>query len=306
MQKHFSEVLRRFESFLRVEKNLSPKTRAAYTYDLTRFRDYLAEEHGHDPDFELSVVEKEEIQAYLVTLRDVRGYRASTLSRTISSLRVFFEFCVEQGCVDANPAEGIRNPRQTQKLPVYLAEEELRRLFQAPDLATATGLRDRAMLVVMAFCGLRLQELTNLDLPHLDFESGTLRVMGKGSKERLVPMNPDVAKTLRAWLQVRTPEEGERAVFLNRFGRRLSGRMVEKIVDKCVRAAGIKKENLSPHKLRHTFATLLHSKQVELVDIQALLGHASISTTQIYTHTEKNRLRDAVNRLDEVFAKKTG
>ena len=300
MAVRFQEALKRFETYIRVEKNLSPKTRAAYVYDLTRFRLFLSEELLHPSNSFIERISADEVKAYIHYLREQLGYRPTTLSRTISSVRVFFDFCLEQGHVRANPAEGIHNPRQVQKLPVYLVESELMRLFSAPDAATPLGMRDRAMLVVMAFCGLRLQELVGLNESDVDFDGSTLRVMGKGSKERLVPMNLDVAKVLRAWYALREAAERERAVFVNRFGRRLSGRMVEKIVDKYVLQAGIDREKLSPHKLRHTFATLLHSRDVDLVDIQALLGHASISTTQIYTHTNAGRLRSAVDRLDSL------
>jgi site-specific recombinase XerD len=298
MARRFDDVLRRFESFLRVEKNLSPKTRAAYLYDLSRFREFLLENMGYPEPLSLESIGQEEVKAYIHHLREELDYRPATLSRTISSIRVFFDFTVAEGILEANPTDGIRNPRHAQKLPVYLVEGELKRLFGAPDLSTPLGVRDRAMLVMMAFCGLRLQELVGLNMLDLDFESGTVRVMGKGSKERLVPMNEDVARTVLEWLQQREPADGEKAVFLNRFGRRLSGRMVEKLVDKYVEQAGISKQRLSPHKLRHTFATMLHSRDVDLVDIQALLGHASISTTQIYTHTNTGRLRTAVERLD--------
>lgn len=296
----FEEAAKRFESWLRVEKNLSPRTRKAYLYDLRRFGDFVRERQGGNKLPALSKVEKEAISEYLIHLREDLGYRATTLSRSISSIRVFFDFCVEQGWLEESPAHGISTPKRPRKLPVYLIEKELRALFDAPDLTTQQGVRDRAMLIAMAFCGLRLQELVGLSLGDIDFESRTIRVLGKGSKERLIPMNRDVDRALRAWLDQRNCEEKERAIFTNRFGRRMSGRMVEKIVDKYVKAAGLSKSKLSPHKLRHTFATMLHQKDVDLVEIQALLGHAAISTTQIYTHTNRQRLRGAVDRINHL------
>lgn len=292
----FNEVLRRFESWLRVEKNLSPRTREAYLYDLSRFRDFHLEGTGNS-DMPLGPLTTEDLRRYVHHLREERGLRATTLSRAISSLRAFFEFALEQRFIDENPAAALSSPKQTRKLPVYLAEGELKKLFESPDLSTPLGVRDRALLVAMAFCGMRLQELVGLNMNDLSFESRTVRVLGKGSRERLIPMNPTVERALLEWLQLRNPAEGEKAVFLNRTGRRLGGRMVEKIVSKYVTAAGISKSRLSPHKLRHTFATLLHAKDVDLVEIQTLLGHASIATTQIYTHTDKRRLEDAVEKL---------
>ncbi len=291
------DAARRFESYLRVEKNLSPKTRSAYLYDLRRFADFLRETHGGRGLPKVQDVENGEVKAYIHHLREDLSYRSTTLARSLSTLRVFFDYCLDEGWIDASPATGIHNPRQTRKLPVYLIHSELMMLFEQPDQETPQGVRDLAMMVLLSFCGLRLQELVGLNLNHLDFESRTIRVLGKGSKERLVPMNEDVERQLLQWLEQRKSEQGEKAVFTNRFGRRISGRMVEKIVDKYVLQAGLDRQRLSPHKLRHTFATLLHSNDVDLVEIQALLGHSSISTTQIYTHTDRRRLQSAVEKI---------
>ncbi len=294
----FSDALRRFESYLRVEKNLSPKTRNAYIYDLNRFSQFVYGENANLKQCEATQPQPKDVQAYIHYLREDLGYRPTTLSRTISSLRVFFDFLIEEEVLHINPCRDIQNPKQSRKLPVYLVEGELRKLFEAPDLTTPLGIRDRTMMVLLSFCGMRLQELVGLNTSHVSFESRTIRVMGKGSKERLIPMNEEVVRSLTSWMEVRKPADGEQAVFVNRFGHRLSGRMVEKIVDKYVSMAGLKKTGLSPHKLRHTFATLLHSKDVDLVEIQSLLGHSSIATTQIYTHTDKRRLKSAVEKLD--------
>jgi site-specific recombinase XerD len=182
---------------------------------------------------------------------------------------------------------------------VYLVEDEIRRLLDAPDTTTAPGRRDRAILVTLAFTGLRLQELVGLDPTDVDFSRATLRVLGKGRKERLVPMNGSVVEALTCYLEDagRVPAPGERALFLNRFGGRLTGRSVENIVAAHLRAAGLTRPGLSPHKLRHSFATLLHSRQVDLVDIQTLMGHASLASTQVYTHTDAERLRGAIEKI---------
>lgn len=292
------DALRRLESHLRVEKNLSPRTRTAYLYDLNRFLDYTADVIGRDPDtITAESITTEDIKEYIRHIREDRGSGGATLARALSSIRVLFDFCVEQQYLEVSPCAGIKQPKLPRKLPVYLVESELRRLFDAPDTTTPTGLRDRAMLVAMAFCGMRLQELVGLNTADVDFDSQTVRVLGKGSKERLIPMNPAVESALRHWLLARNAADGEKAVFTNRFGSRLSGRMVQMIVDKYVAQANVKKSSLSPHKLRHTFATMLHGKDVDLVEIQTLLGHASIATTQIYTHTNAGRLQGAVERI---------
>lgn len=298
MARRFQEAIRQFESWLRVERNLGQRTRRAYGYDLERFLEFRAPDPERAATLTLDHIGAGDVRAYIHHLEEDRSCKPATLSRVLSSLRVFFSFCVEQEWMEVSPTEGLRNPRKTGKLPVYLLPGELARLFDAPDTETPAGLRDRAMLVVLAFCGLRLQELVGLDLGAVHFESASIRVLGKGSKERLVPMNEDVERELRRWLEARNAAEGEKAVFTNRFGRRISGRMVEKIVDKHVLAAGLDRDRYSPHKLRHTFATLLHGNDVDLVEIQALLGHSSISTTQIYTHVDRRRLQDAVEKLE--------
>lgn len=298
MAHRFCDAFRQFESWLRVERNLGVKTREAYAYDLRRFLEFRAPDPKRAGSLKLEEIGGEDLREFLHYLEGERGCKAAALSRALSSLRVFFDFCLEEKWLEVSPAEGIRNPRKPSKLPVYLLGGELARLFAAPDLETPMGRRDRAMLVVLAFCGLRLQELVGLDLGALHFESMSIRVFGKGSKERLVPMNGDVERELLQWLEVRNAAEGEKAVFTNRFGKRISGRMVEKIVDKYVTQAGLDRQRYSPHKLRHTFATLLHGNDVDLVEIQALLGHASISTTQIYTHVDRRRLQQAVDKLE--------
>jgi len=293
-----THAIEAFATHLRVERNLSPRTREAYVYDLRRFTDWMASATGAG-GVPLASVQQDHILEYLSHLRGDLGYKAATSGRVSTSLRVFFEFCVEQDLLESSPARDIQNPRLPRKLPVYLVEEELRSLFSAPDQATAKGRRDHAILVTLACTGLRLQELVGLNTSDLDFARRTIRVQGKGGKERLVPMNQTVEETLRGHLEdaERRPAAGERAVFLNRRGGRLTGRAVQYIVDEAVRAAGIGRRKISPHKLRHSFATLLHGRDVDLVDIQALLGHASLASTQIYTHTNVSKLEGAINRL---------
>jgi site-specific recombinase XerD len=290
-----ARALKEFESWLRVERNLSPRTRTAYLYDLERMATFLTPEHATLDALNIS---SDELRRYVVHMREERGIAARTLARTLSSIRVFFDWLIEQGRIDINPTEALHAPRLPPKLPVYLVAHELKRLFAAPDQSTTLGLRDRAMLMTFTLAGIRLQELVGLNLGDVDFASQTLRVFGKGAKERLLPLNPMLGEAHRAWLAVRQAADGEKAFFVNRFGHRLSGRMVEKLVDKYALQAGVARENLSPHKLRHSFATMLHNRDVDLVEIQALLGHASISTTQIYTHTNPGRLQTAVEKLN--------
>ncbi|MEQ8822266.1 MAG: tyrosine-type recombinase/integrase [Sumerlaeia bacterium] len=322
--RHLIEALREFATFLRVERNLAPKTREAYAYDLARFCDFLvaarenrtplrataddrrqaeaeqARLEAERPKLKLSDATTGRIQDYLAHLHDDLGYKAATLGRTVSSIRGLMDWCVEAGWLDRSPARDIHPPKMPKKLPIYLIEDEIRRLLNAPDPTTYIGRRDQTILLTLAYTGLRLQELVGLNTLDADFSRDTLRVMGKGSKERLVPMNAVVRDALAAHLAdtERQPVHGERAIFLNTRGSRLTGRAVQYMVDKYVELAGIEKERVSPHKLRHSFATLLHSKDVDLVDIQALMGHASLASTQIYTHTNAGRLQSAVDRLN--------
>ncbi|MBN1867747.1 tyrosine recombinase XerC [Candidatus Sumerlaeota bacterium] len=304
----FSRALYDFDAFLDVEKNLSPRTRRAYVYDLERFADYWIRRHSRNPA--LAQIAADDIRRYLETLRMDRNYKSTTLSRVMASLRIFFEFCVTRGLLESSPAAFLHNPKNPRKLPIFLVESEMKNLLDAPPRSEEAmaarrkdyqplGTRDRAILATLAFTGIRLMELVGLNLRDVDLERATMRVMGKGSKERVVPLNQAAIAALQEWLAIRQPADAqEKAVFLNRFGRRLSPRGIEKLLQKHVRSAGISKEKVSPHKLRHTFATLLHIKGVDVVEIQALLGHASITSTQIYTHASSTRLKSAVEKLE--------
>lgn len=293
----FHEILNQYEQFLRVERNLSEKTRRAYLYDLSRFQDFLIQLHGRMPA--VDKITTDAIREYLNHLQLELGYKSTTLARTIASIRKFFEFCVMRGEAESSPAAVIHNPKQPKKLPVYLIQSELERLLTAPDREESSGRRDIAILTTLAFTGCRLSEIVGLNVDHLSLDQRTIRVMGKGSKERMLPLNEVVFGAINEYLDVRGMN-GSPALFLNKFGKRLSGRSIENIVRKYVLQTGIFKHRISPHKLRHTFATLLHAKDVDILEIQALLGHASITSTQIYTHTSSSRLRAAVKKLDAI------
>ncbi len=198
------------------------------------------------------------------------------------------------------------------KLPIFLVEDELHSLLRAPAAAAADAaaaarrprrrdyrhmaLRDTAMLATLVYTGVRLKELVGLDLCHIEPTRGTIRVLGKGARERLIPLNPHLRESLDAWLHVR-PTCQSKAVFLSRYDRRVSPRAVQLMLAKYIRVAGIEREHVSPHKLRHTFATLLHRAGVDILRIQALLGHSSITSTRIYTHTDTTDLQSAVDAL---------
>ena len=190
----------------------------------------------------------------------------------------------------------VRNPKLPKRLPTYLTAEELKRLLTAPGNKKWLEVRDRAILVLLAMTGIRLQELVELDIDNADLKNQTLRVFGKGRKERVIPLNDVATMVMKDYLHVR-PIVEDKALFINRSGKRLIGRRIEKKVKKYALLSGLPTKKITPHKLRHTFATLLYHNEVNLLEIQALLGHSSITSTQIYTHTDTRRLREAVEKL---------
>jgi site-specific recombinase XerD len=297
-QAMFSDIMHEFDRYLQVERNLSPATRAAYRYDLQKFKEFLIRALGSEPS--VRRVTTQHIKDYLMFLQQKRRYKSTTLSRSIASLRVFFEYCVQQTHLEHSPATYIHNPKLPRKLPIYLVESELRQLLAAPKTDDTWGVRDYAILILLSFTGMRRQELVGLDVSSIDFERRTAKVLGKGAKERLLPLNSIVMDALTSWLEVRPAVADPDPLFVNRAGKRLTGRSIYNIVKKYVRQAGIMKGKISPHKLRHTFATLLHLSEVDILEIQRLLGHASITSTQVYTHTNTQKLRSAVDRLAKI------
>jgi integrase/recombinase XerC len=297
MAANFLDTLRDFEQFLRVERNLSEQTRRAYLYDLTRFQEHLIVLHGRTPSLEK--IQTEAIREYLNHLQIERGYKSTTLARVISSIRGFFDFATDREAIKSSPAARLRTPKQPKKLPVYLVAQEVVRLLEAPPEDKPAGRRDRAILTALVFTGTRLSEVVGINLKDLDLINRTVRVMGKGRKERIIPLNELVCVAINNYLNVRLLSDSP-ALFLNRFGKRLSGRSVENLVRKHALKAGIFKDGISPHKLRHTFATLLHASDVDLIEIKSLMGHATIASTQIYTHTTNTKLRAAVEKLDSI------
>jgi integrase/recombinase XerC len=307
----FSTALYDFDAHLDVEKNLSPRTRRAYVYDLERFIDYWVKRHK-EPNPALTKITSNHIRRYLEHLQMNLHHKSTTLSRTIASLRVFFEFCVMREYLKSSPAMHLHNPKNPKKLPIFLVQSEFRKVLEQPGKSSEEnpggradyqplGARDHAIIATFGFTGIRLQELVGLNIQDIDFENKSIRVWGKGSKERFIPLNETVIRAIQGWLDVRKPvDPADEAVFLNRFGKRITGRGVEMMVEKYVLKAGISRDGLSPHKLRHTFATLLHMHGVDVLEIQALLGHASILSTQVYTHSSSGKLKAAVKKLDSI------
>ncbi|BDV41638.1 tyrosine recombinase XerC [Geotalea uraniireducens] len=280
-----------FARYLEHERNVSPHTLAAYRSDLAQFLEFASGELGTDPA--PSAVNHLLIRRWLALLH--REHRKSSIGRKLASVRAFFKYLLRTGSIDRNPAELVSAPKKEKKVPYHLNIDEVTALVEAPHQPGILGLRDRAILETLYSCGLRVSELTSLDIAGLDLEAGTVRVLGKGGKERIVPVGRHARAALDAYLTARNRPGAASPLFLNARGGRLSARSVRRVVDRHIlRLATMKK--ISPHTLRHTFATHLLEGGADLRAIQELLGHSSLSTTQKYTHI-------GIDRLMEVYDK---
>ena len=271
-----------FIDYLSIERGLSPNTLQAYRRDLCQFRDWLKKEFLQ--------VDSALIGNYLATLRE-KGNKSRTLNRKLSVVRMFYKFLYTEGKIDHNPVEGVSSPRLGRKIPSFLSEKEVEALLEAPSVDEEYGSRDRAILEVVYGAGLRISELVNLNLTDLNLKGGWVKVLGKGSKERIVPLGREACRWVRIYLRKRRIETTDKlSLFCNRYGKRLSRQACWKITKKYSQKSGITKK-ISPHTLRHSFATHLLSRDADLRFVQELLGHTNISTTQIYTHITQERLK---------------
>ena len=286
-----TRLLDLFVEHLLVERGLSPRTVEAYAADLSLFFSSL----GKLPPLEVKVAQ---IINFAKSERG-RGVGPRSMARRQSALRTFYKMCAREGMLREDPLERMDSPKLWRSLPKSLGVEEMKALLDVPEPETPNGLRDRAILEVLYGSGLRVSEVCDLTLPSVDFNVGFMRVMGKGSKERVVPLGARARQALEAYLEYGRPAlvAGKRteALFLNRFGRRLSRQSVWKTVKEGCRRAGLP-EDASPHTLRHSFATHLLEGGADLRALQMMLGHADLSTTQIYTHVSRSRLRDLVKK----------
>lgn len=284
--------LDRYRIYLRLEKGLSPGTLEAYMSDVEKFAAYIAEEGG-----DLLTVELEQLRDYLATLVDV-GIHPRTQARLLSSLRSFYGFLKIDGYIESNPTELLKSPKLPMHLPDVLTLDEIDRVIDAIDLSQLEGQRNRAMIEVLYCCGLRVSELCNLKISDLYLDEEFIRVTGKGDKQRLVPISPRAIAELNYYFNDRDHIEikpgYEDYVFISERRRKpLSRITVFHIVKELVEAAGIQK-NVSPHTFRHSFATHLLEGGANLRIIQAMLGHESIATTEIYAHIDRTRLREEI------------
>ncbi len=289
MQSEVQDFLRH----LRLEKNASDLTIKSYGDDFESFYDYLNDRAAGIPHPESITIPL--LRGYVSYLHECQ-YARTTIARRLASLRSFFRYTTREGVTTSNPAKALRTPRTGQKLPHFLTSEQVAKLLEAPPSNEPMGLRDRAMLETLYSAGLRVAELVGLDLESWDRGANILRVYGKGKKERIAPVGTYAVRALERWLVVRTPDpnglpDETNALFLNRFGRRLSTRSIGRMIDKYLKMTGLETIT-SPHTLRHSFATHLLDGGADLRSVQELLGHKSLTTTQIYTHVSTRRMRE--------------
>ncbi len=285
----WSDCIEDYLAHLTLEKNLSDNTVQAYIRDLYRLEDFVTEQYGLPPD----EVQPPHLEAFLADMFDKKQARTS-MARTLSGVKSFYRFLANNGRIAVSPAELFESPKLGRKLPSVLSVDEIRRILETIDLGAPQGHRNRAMIETLYSCGLRVSELVELRLSDLFFDDGFIRVIGKGDKQRLVPVSREAVRQIGLCLERRKtlPQEARNKefVFLNNKGRRLSRVMVFLIVKEAVEAAGISK-TVSPHTFRHSFATHLVQGGADIRAVQEMLGHESIATTEIYTHLDREHLR---------------
>jgi len=300
------QLLQQFFEHLRYERNVSEHTLRNYRIDLTQFYDYLAPaepqtgERKREPD--IRQIDHITIREWLSTLHTAQKKKTS-IARKLAALRTFFQFLCREGVVGMNPAKLVNTPRLEKKLPNHLSIEDMVRFIETPDISTDLGKRDRAILEMLYGTGVRVSELTKLNLRDVDYQNKMARVTGKRRKQRVVPFGEPALHALMDYLTVRgaflqnapLAEREPEALFLNYQGTRITTRSVGRMVDKYILlCAGI--HNISPHSLRHSFATHLLDSGADLRHIQELLGHARLSTTQIYTHVSMEKLIEVYDK----------
>lgn len=301
----FQDLIETFVEYLQDNKGFSQHTIRNYHIDLRQFLDFLDSKKKKSPEGDVPNVEVGSVDSLII--REYVGslfgrLRRSTISRKLSALRSFFFFLEKNGLIKDNPASDIASPKLENYIPNYLPVDDMFRLLERPDQEKPLGLRDLAILEVLYSCGIRLSELESLDISSIDFDQRLIRVIGKGNKERIVPIGRQALQAVRNYMeatQYLRKKSGhsskDSALFINFCGRRLSGRSVERIVKRYAGECGLASD-ISPHSMRHTFATHLLDGGADLRSVQELLGHASLSTTQKYTHVSLDRLMEVYDK----------
>jgi len=294
------KLIEQFLEHLRYERNVSEHTLRNYSSDLEQFVHFLNPDKKKAP--EISQIDHLTIREWMASLHSEQK-KKSSIARKLAALRTYFQFLVREGVLELNPAKLVTTPKLEKKLPKHLSVEEAIRFIESPDAETDLGKRDRAMLELMYATGVRVAELTTLNIPDIDFRNQLIRVTGKRRKQRIVPFGDPAGDAIRNYLAVRdkflfkapVSRRDDEALFLNYQGTRITTRSVGRMVDKYIHiCAGL--HNISPHALRHSFATHLLDSGADLRDIQELLGHARLSTTQVYTHVSMEKLIEVYDK----------
>jgi integrase/recombinase XerD len=289
--KERDKLLKKYYQYLRLEKSLSANTLDAYMRDLSKLVDFLDAK-----GVELTEMKPDDLEEFLAGLYDI-GITPRSMARILSGVRSFFGYLIYSDVIEADPCELVEGPKIGMKLPEVLTVDEIDRIIAAVDMSKNEGQRNRAMLETLYSCGLRVSELINLKISDLYFKEEFIRVTGKGDKQRLVPISPRAIREIELYMAERN--EGrikpgfEDYLFLARWGNNISRIQVFQLIKSLAEAAGVKK-NISPHTFRHSFATHLLEGGANLIAIQNMLGHESITTTEIYTHMDSNRLRSEI------------
>jgi tyrosine recombinase XerC len=283
------EVFNKYIQYLEAERNASYYTVRNYKADLLDFFYFLRKKKTSS----LNEVDRKVLRDYLSHLVE-QGIVKASIARKLSAIRSFYRYLVREKIISASPIEMVSSPKLDKRLPSFLTLDEVKRLLEAPDLSTPQGQRDRALLELLYASGLRVSELVSLELGQINLDTNEIRVWGKGSKERVVLMGKPAAEALSNYLTHGRPkllaEKRSNALFLNRYGQRIPERRVQRILEQYAKKSGIGKK-VHPHMLRHTFATHLLDGGADLRVVQELLGHARLSSTQIYTHVTKGQAR---------------
>lgn len=316
-----SKIINEFLDYLKFERRFSEHTAKCYGADLVQFGDFLSAVHedGHHDTDSMSMghhdngpatavathvdintlvqaVDTESVRAYMAHLNE-KEYSKATVARKLATLRSFYKFLVKRNYITSNPVTSIRTPKQEKKLPRFLEYEEVKRLLETPQTNTWLGARDRAIMETLYSTGVRVSELVALNMEDIDFLGEVIHVRGKGKKERIAPIGTSALQTIQHYMEYRNKRAQNntnfdpKVLFVNKHGKRLSTRSVRRKMDKYLKMAGLD-PSISPHTLRHSFATHMLNNGADLRSVQELLGHQSLSTTQVYTHLTTARLKE--------------
>lgn len=283
------EILRRYRIYMQLEKHLSQNTIEAYMRDIEQFQHFILRQYDCLP----KDVVRENIERYMDWLYD-RGTKKSSQARQLSGIKSFFNYLLLKDMIASSPAELILPPKPAKVLPDTLSTDEIDRMIATIDDSSPKGIRDKAILEVLYSCGLRVSELCNLRLGDLFFGEGYIRIIGKGDKQRLVPISGIACERIQRYKEVRTKKTTEDTLFLNNRGTKLTRVMIFNIIKQAALLAGIDK-SISPHTLRHSFATHLLEGGANIRQVQEMLGHESILTTEVYTHLDTTNLRQTID-----------